>query len=60
MVSRISGSVEEVFSKFDIDKSGSIDVIELKKVFELWKTNLSIPHPIRTHHCIMSNCLPQN
>jgi EF-hand domain len=37
MVSRISGSVEEVFSKFDTDKSGSIDAIELKKVFELLK-----------------------
>lgn len=35
MVSRISGSVEEVFKKFDTDKSGQIDAGELKTVFDL-------------------------
>ena len=35
MVSRISGSVEDVFRKFDTDKSGQIDVAELKDVFFL-------------------------
>ena len=35
MVSRISGSVEEVFKKFDTDKSGQIDAAELKTVFDL-------------------------
>ena len=35
MVSRISGSVEDVFKKFDTDKSGQIDAAELKDVFFL-------------------------
>jgi hypothetical protein len=35
MVSRISGSLEEVFKKFDTDKSGQIDANELKALFEM-------------------------
>lgn len=35
MVSRISGSLEEVFKKIDTDKSGQIDANELKALFEM-------------------------
>eukprot|EP00596_Hydrurales_sp_CCMP1899_P008413 CAMPEP_0119051756 /NCGR_PEP_ID=MMETSP1177-20130426/73270_1 /TAXON_ID=2985 /ORGANISM="Ochromonas sp, Strain CCMP1899" /LENGTH=622 /DNA_ID=CAMNT_0007031073 /DNA_START=89 /DNA_END=1954 /DNA_ORIENTATION=- len=35
MVSRISGSLEEVFKKFDTDKSGQIDAAELRALFEM-------------------------